>query len=115
MLKPAQDGRPGGDDESIGALATRLVDDAKAYARAEADLVKAIASDKAQGLKIAAVLLVAATFVAMGALNALCIGIFVALATLLGPLLGGIVAFVLIGAVAALLGWAGVRKLGQSL
>ena len=111
MLKPAGEGPPSGGERSIGELATQLVDDAKDYARAEVDLVKAIAVDKTRSLRVAAILLVAALFVAMGALNALSVAIFVGLAMLMSPVLAGIVAFVLIGAVAGLLAWAGIAKL----
>lgn len=115
MLKPAGDGPPGGNERSFGELASQLVDDAKAYARAEVDLAKAIAADKTKSLRISAIFLVAAAFVAMGALNALCFGIYVGLAMLMSPVLAGILAFVLIGAVAALLAWLGVSKLRDAL
>ncbi len=115
MLKPAGEGPSPGGDRSLGELANQLVDDAKAYARAELDLAKAVAADKARRLKVGVVLLVVAAFVAMGALNALCVGIFALLAMFLGPLLGGIVAFILIGAVAGLLAWAGATKLRDAL
>lgn len=109
MLKPV-DPAPEA-ERSIGDSAGDLVDDAKAYARAEIDLAKAIAADKAQSLKIGAILLVVALVVAFGAITALSVGIFALIATFLGPLLGGIVAFLLIGAVAGLLAWAGIAKI----
>jgi hypothetical protein len=113
MLKPAE---PAPERERpIGDIVGDLVDDAKAYARAEFDLAKAIAADKAQGLKVGAILLVVALVVAFGAITALSVGIFALLATFLGPLLGGIVAFILIGAVAGLLAWAGIAKIRDSL
>ena len=115
MLKPSGDGPPGGNERSFGELASQLIDDGTAYARAEADLVKAIASDKTKTLRISAIYLAAAAVVAMGAFNALCFGIFVGLAMLMNPVVAGIVAFVLIGAVAALLAWFGVAKLRDSL
>jgi hypothetical protein len=113
MLKPAEAARPE-DGRGIGDIVSDLVDDAKAYARAEADLAKAIAADKAQGLKVGAILLVTALVVAFGAITALSVGIFALLATFLGPLLGGIVAFLLIGGVAGLLAWAGIAKIRDS-
>ena len=54
-------------------------------------------------------------FVAMAAINALCIAIFVALAALMGPLLAGIAAFLLIGAVAAVMAWVGYSRLRDAL
>lgn len=109
MLKPAEPAPPQ-DDRGIGDIVSDLIDDAKAYAQAELDLAKAIAADKARALKIGAVLLVVALVVAFGAITALSVGIFALLATFLGPLLGAIVAFLLIGAVAGLLAWAGITK-----
>jgi hypothetical protein len=113
MLKPVEP--PPEQDRGIGEIVSDLIDDAKAYARAEADLAKAIAADKAQGLKVGAILLAAALVVAFGAITALSVGIFALLATFLGPLLGGVVAFLLIGAVAGLLAWAGIAKIRESL
>lgn len=113
MLKPA-DPAPPDNERAIGDIVSDLVDDAKAYAQAELDLAKAIAADKARGLKIGAILLVAALVVAFGAITALSVGIFALLATFLGPLLGGIVAFLLIGAVAGLLAWAGIARVRDS-
>jgi hypothetical protein len=109
MLKPA-DTPPGGSDRPIGELVSQLVDEGKAYAKAEIDLVKAIAADKAATARTAAILLGLALFIAFGAIVALSVGIVLALAALIGPLLGGIVAFILIGAVAGLLGWLGAQK-----
>jgi hypothetical protein len=109
MLKPAEPAPPK-DDRGIGDIVSDLIDDAKAYAQAEVELAKAIAADKARDLKVGGVLLVVALVVAFGAITALSVGIFALLATFLGPLLGGIVAFLLIGAVAGLLAWAGIAK-----
>jgi len=115
MLKPSGEGPPGGNERSFGELASQLIDDGKGYARAEFDLAKAIAADKTKTLRISAIFLVAAAVVAMGAFNVLCFGIFVGLAMLMNPVLAGIVAFVVIGAVAALLAWFGISKLRESL
>jgi hypothetical protein len=114
MLKPT-DAPPGGNERPIGELVSQLVDDGKAYAQAEIDLVKAIAADKAAAARTAAIFLGLALFIAFGAIVALSVGIVLALATLIGPLLGGVVAFVLIGAVAALLGWLGAQKIRAAL
>lgn len=110
MLKTA-DPLPPEDERPIGEIVGDIVDDGKAYARAELEVAKAIATAKAKALKVPAILLVAATFIAMAALNALALAIVITLALLMPPLLAGIVACLLIGAVAALLGWLGVEKL----
>jgi len=109
MLKPAEPAPPE-DERPIGEIVSDLVDDAKAYAQAEFDLAQAIAADKARRIKVGAILLVVALVVAFGAVTAISVAIFALLATFLGPLLGGIVAFLLIGAVAGLLAWTGIAK-----
>jgi hypothetical protein len=115
MLKATGDGPPSGGDRSFGELASRLVDDAKAYAQAEIDLVKAIAADKTRSLAVSAILFGAAALVATGAMCALCVAIFATLSTLMSPILAGITTFVLVGAVAAGLGWLGWQKLKDAL
>lgn len=115
MLKPAGDGPQPGGERSFGELATQLVDDAKAYARAEVDLAKAIASEKTKSLKIAAIFFGAAFLVAIGAMTALSIAIVIGLATIMSPVLAGFVAFVLIAAGAALLAWGGASWLRDAL
>lgn len=110
MLKPA-DPLPPRDDRPIGEIVGELVDEGKAYAKAELDLAKAMAGDKARAVKVPALLLVSALFVAMAALNALAVGIVIALSLLMSPVLAGLLAFTLIGAVAALLAWLGIDKL----
>ena len=102
-------------ESSIGDIAGQLVDDAKAYANAEVEVAKAIAGEKANAVRTPLILLVGALFVAMGALNALCVAVFVALAVVMGPVLAGIVAFLLIGAVAAAMAWIGYSRLRDAL
>ena len=68
MLKPVDPTPP---ERPIGELVHELVEEGKAYAKAEADLAKAIALAKAKALAIPAGLLVAALFIGMTALNAL--------------------------------------------
>jgi hypothetical protein len=115
MLKPPLSPAEGGNDRHIGDIVHQLIDDAKDYARAEVDLAKVIAADKTKRIRTAAAFLVAALFIAMGALNALCIGILLGFDTLMSPVLAGICAFLLIGAVAGLLAWIGIGKLRDSV
>lgn len=115
MLKVPDERTAGGGDCDLGDLLKKLLDDSRAFARAEVDLAKTIAAEKAAALKVALILLVAAAFIVMGAINALCIGIFFAFDAAMGPILAGIVSFVLIGIVAAIVAWIGVRKLMDSL
>ena len=52
MLKPPNEpeGAPGDNDRAIGELVHELIEDGKAYARAEVGLVKAMAAAKADAL-----------------------------------------------------------------
>jgi hypothetical protein len=115
MLKATGDGPPERGERSFGELASQLVDDAKAYARSEIDVVKAIAADKSRAVIMAAILFGVAALVAIGAMTALCVAIFVALAVQLGPLLAGLITFLLVGAIAAGIGWFGWQKLRDAL
>lgn len=99
------------DDETpIGELFGRLVDDSKAYARAEFDLARATAEAKADGIKkpvllgLAALLFVEAGVVVFG------ISIALSLATLIGPLAGGLIATAFIFGIAGVLGWLAKRE-----
>ena len=113
MLKPVeptpQTERP------IGELVQELVDGGKAYARAELDLAKVIATAKAKALALPAGVLVGVVFIAMAALNALVLGVVLALATLMGPLLGGIVGMLIFLVIAGGLGWWAMGRMRSAL
>lgn len=115
MLKVPQHGQTGGAERPVGELVHQLIEDGKAYARAEAGLIKAIASAKASALAVPAGLFVAALFLAMTALNALAFGVVLALAGLIGPLLAGIVGLLLFAAVAGGLVWVALGRLKRDL
>ena len=112
MLKPAEPPPP---ERPIGELVQELVEEGKAYARAELDLAKVIATAKAKALALPAGLLIAALFVAMAALNALAFGVVLALATLIGPLLAGIVGLLIFAAIAGGLAWWGIERARRAL
>lgn len=114
MLKPAEP-TPPPPERPIGELVHELVEEGKAYARAELDLGKAIAAAKAKALAVPAGLLVAALFIGMAAINALVFGVVLALALLMGPLLGGIVGMLIFAAIAGGLAWFGVERLRRAL
>ena len=80
------------DDKPIGELVGRLLDEGKGYARAELGLVKAQAEAKAEIVKLPALLLAGAFLFLQAAVVVLCMTIALALATLIGPLAGGLVA-----------------------
>ena len=115
MLKPANEVPPGGGDRSLGELATQLVDDAKAYARAEFDFAKAVAADKSKGLAVAGIFFGVALLLAIGAVSALCVAVFVSLAYLMPTWLAGLLTFFIVSVLAGIAGWLGWQKLQDSL
>ena len=82
------------DEKPIGELFGRLIDEGKAYAKAEVGLVKAQAEVKAQAWKLPAALLGMALLLVIGAAVTLVMTVAMALATLIGPLAGGLAATV---------------------
>lgn len=112
MLKPADPGPPP-PERPIGELVHELIEDGKAYARAEIDLYKAIAAAKGKALALPVGLFVAGLLLGMTALTALAVGVVIALATLIGPLAAGFVGMLIFAAIAGLLGWYGYSRLRQ--
>lgn len=113
MLKPVD---PGSQEERpVGELVSELIENGKTYARAEIGLLRAIAVAKGKAVAIPAALFVAALFIGMAAINALVVGVVIALETFIGPLAGGFVGMLIFAAVAGLLGWAGYAKLRRDL
>lgn len=98
-------------DEGVSTLIHRAVDDARALALAEVDLVKARVGDRIAVYKSVAIYFGIAGVLALAALIALLVGLILSLATLIGP--GGATAIV-IGAtlaIAAILAFIGKGKL----
>ena len=108
MLKPVEPPQP--PERPIGDLVHELIEEGKGYARAELGLARAIAAAKAKGLALPAGLLVAALFVAMAAINALVLGVVLALATLIGPLAAGIAGSLIFAAIAGGLAWWAIER-----
>ena len=94
----------GGDDEvgekPIGELFGQLIDEGKAYARAELGLAKATAEAKADAAKKPALLGAAALLFVIAGVVVLCMTMALALATLVGPLAGGLIASLVTFAIA---------------
>jgi hypothetical protein len=114
MLKPADPGPPP-PERPVGELVHELIEDGKAYARAEVGLAKAIASAKAKAVVLPAGLFAAALFIAMAALNALAVGVVIALAKFLGPLLAGLAGLLIFAGIAGGLAWYGYQRLRRDL
>jgi hypothetical protein len=112
MLKPANEPMQKPEDERpVGEVVHQLIDEGKAYAKAEVELAKAQALAKAASFKLPAILLFGALLFAQAAVTVLAVTIALTLAPLIGPLGGGLVAVLLAGSAAAGLGWLGVQKL----
>ena len=112
MLKPPE---PNPAERPIGELVQELVDEGKAYARAELNLAKVIATAKAKALALPAGLLVGALFMGLAAIIALAVGVVMALATLIGPLAAGIIGLAIFAAIAGGLAWYAVGLLRSAL
>lgn len=117
MLKPSDPaaGASPGEEPPVGELVHQLVEDGKAYARAEVNIVKAIASQKASALALPAALFGAAFLLLIGAAVALAVGVLLAIEPLAGPLLSGILAFLIFGAIAGGLAWYALQRIKRDL
>ena len=115
MLKPPDDtmraSGTGPDERPISEIVRRMIDEGKDYARAEVGLVKATAMIKAKGLKLPAMMIAIAVLFAQAAIVVLCVGGFLALLPVMGPLLAAIVATVIALGIAGLLVFAAVNRL----
>ena len=114
MLKPVDPG-PQPPERPIGELIHELIEDGKAYARAEIGLIKAIAAAKGKALAIPAALFTVAFISALAAVTAFAIGVVNALETFIGPLAAGFVGMLIFAVIAGLLGWAGYQRLRRDL
>ena len=101
---------PGTQDEGIGALLGRLVEDGKGYARAEIAYYRALAADKLAEARAGALLGGAALLLALAAAVALVVGLVLTLATLVGPGWATLIVVTLALALAGLLGWLAYRR-----
>ena len=100
-------------DEGVGALVTRLAADGRAYAQAEIGYWQALAADRLADAKNLAVLGVGALLLVNAAVIALIVGLLLSLQTLVGPGLATLIVVLLTLAVAGLLGWLALKRLGR--
>lgn len=96
----------------IPDLVTRLIDETKAYARAEVDLYKAIAQHRTQKAKKGGIALAAGGILLWFAGIALVLGLVLGLATLIGPLAAGLAVTAVLGVVGFLLVRSGSKEMG---
>src|SRR5205085_7521309 len=105
MLKPADQAEPPDEERPVGDLVHQLIEDGKAYARAEIGLAKAIAAAKGKALALPAALFGAAFLFALAGVTALAVGVVIALETFIGPLAGGFLGMLIFMAIAGGLAW----------
>ncbi len=98
------------DEAPIGELFGRLIDDGKAYAQAEIDLVRTRIEGQAERAKLPAILGTGAIAFGFASVIALVLTMVLALASLLGPLAGGLLATLIAVIVAGGLGLAAVKS-----
>lgn len=92
-------------EESVGALFGRLVEDGKRFARAEAGYYRILLTGKLREAGFGIGFGVAALVLACSAITALLVGLILSLATLIGPGLATLAVVLATLAVAGLLGW----------
>lgn len=114
MLKPV-DPRPHEAERPVGELVHELIEDGKAYARAEIGLAKAIASAKGKALVLPIALFGVAFLFALAGITALAVGVVIALETFIGPLAAGFIGLLIFLAIAGGLGWYGAQRLRSDL
>ncbi len=110
MLKRSEPLSPPHPERPIGELVHELVEEGKAYARAELGVAKAVASAKGKALGLPAALLGAALLIAQAAVTVLAVAVFGSLQWLLGTLLAGLVAFLIFAAIAGGLAWFAIQR-----
>lgn len=106
---------PGGDDDSeppVGELVQQLVDEGKAYARAEVALAKAVALSKVKAAQVPVAMLGAALLVAQAAVVMVAFGVFSMTYWYIGPVLAAVLTAALFGGGAYLLVKSALRRLG---
>ena len=114
MLKPNDPVmQPTGPNEErpVGELVHQLVEDGKAYARAEVNLAKAIATAKGKALALPVGLFATAFVLLLAAVTALAVGVVIALAKFVGPLAAGLITLLIFAGVAGLMSYIAVSKL----
>jgi hypothetical protein len=112
MLKPPD--QPGS-ERPVGDLVNQLVEDGKAYARAELNVVKTIASAKGKALAIPAGLAGVALLVAQSAITVLAVAVFMSLTLVMNPILAGLLAFLIFAGIAGGLAYYAWQRLRRDL
>lgn len=98
-------------EESIGTLIGRLVEDGKGYARAEIGYYRTLAASKLGEAKLGLTLGAAALVVALCSVTALLVGLILSLAPLVGPGWATLIVILAALALSALLGWLAYKRI----
>lgn len=99
-----------GEPESVGDLFHRLVDDGKAYAKAEVNYYKTVGTERGKALINPAIFGVLALLFVHAAFLALCATLFVALAAVMKNWLAGLLTVVILAAIGGVLGYLAYSK-----
>lgn len=99
-----------GEQESIGDLFHRTVEDGKAYAKAEINYYKTVGTERASALKTPVILGVLGILFAHAAFLALCATLFVGLATLMSDTLAGLLTTVILAVIGGTLAYVAYTK-----
>ena len=106
------------DEEGLGDLLTRLVDDAKNYGQAEADYYHLLVRGKLREARAGLWWGAAATALALATAVALVVGLVLTLSTLVGPGWATLIVVVGIGSISAVmarLSWLHVKRVLKGL
>lgn len=98
-------------DEGLGTLLARTVEETRGVVGAEIELYKARFAERAAAYKSAIVFFVVAAVLALAALIALLVGLILSLAPLVGPGWATVIVVGVVLLIAGVLGWIGTRKL----
>ena len=115
MLKPGEHMQEPPPERPIGDLVHQLIDEGKTYARAEADVLKAMATGKARAVVVPFGLLAIAFLLAQAAVTVLAVAAFAVLQWVLGTILAGLLAFLIFLGLAGGLAWYGAQRLKRVL
>jgi len=115
MLKRPDPTKESPEERPIGELVHQLVEDGKAYARAELEVGKAIATAKIKALAWPAGIFFVALLASQATVTILAVAAFTALALVMNPLPAGLIAGLIFAAITAGLAWYALRRLRQIL
>jgi hypothetical protein len=115
MLKPGEHLQAPTPERPIGELVHQLIEDGKAYARAEVGVVKSIAASKGKALALPAGLLGGALLVGQAAITILAVAVFAMLQWAVGTILAGLLTFLIFAGLAGAMVWYALKRLREDL